>query len=120
FRVAVNGEALAPVLHEYAWSGGTDVTSRLLDLGIPLFTWNMEGFEKLAQLPEAALAELKRDDLVWEEQPAEVGWLVPKWEYQTVYEWTQVFTPGETVVEIFYRPLFGAGNDYFSYYEGGE
>lgn len=120
FRVAVNGEALTPTLHEYAWSGSTNVTRRLLDLGIALFTRDMEAFQKLAQLPEAALAELKRDDLVWEEQPAETGWLVPKWEYQTVYEWTQVFAPGETVVEISYRPLFGAGNDYFSYYEGGE
>lgn len=120
FRVSVNGKPLTPKLHEYAWSGDTDITARILDLGIPLFAAAPDSHVLLAQLPEATLAELRRDDLVWDEAPPGAGWIAPKWQYQSVYEWTQTFLPGETVVEISYRPLFGADIDYHHYYPDGE
>lgn len=120
FRVFVNGTPLTPKLHEYAWSGETDVTRRLLDLDIPLLSTDMDSYVRLAQLPDATLEELRRHDLVWNEVPPGAGWIAPKWEYQSVYEWTQTFSPGETVVEISYRPLFGADVDYHRYYPDGE
>lgn len=120
FRVAVNGKPLTPGLHEYAWSGDTNVTQRIVDLGLPIFAADSDTYDKLAQLPEATRQELERDNLlVWDKLPG-ADWLAPKWEYQSVYEWAQTFAPGETIVEISYRPLFGAGNDYGYYYEDGE
>lgn len=120
FRVAVNGEPLTPELHEYAWSGDTNVNQRILDLGLPLFAADSETYGKLAQLPEATLRELKRDNLlVWEEHP-DADWLAPKWEYQAVYEWTQTFAPGETIVEVSYRPFYGSYYGPEPYYPGGE
>lgn len=117
FKVSVNGKPVKPELHEYAWSGHANVTEKLTGMGIPLFAADPDAFTRLAQLPEATILTLRREDLVQEDEPD--NWLVPKWEYQSVYEWTQSFAPGKTVVEISYKPLFGAGNDYSWYYEGG-
>lgn len=116
FTVSVNGEPLAPELHEYAWSGDTDVSRRILDLGIPLFAHDADSHVRLSQLPQATLDELRREGLLDED----AGWVAPNWEYQSVYEWTQTFAPGETVVEISYRPLFGAGFDPGYYYPGAQ
>jgi hypothetical protein len=113
FKVVVNGEPLTPKLHEYAWSGDTNVTGKLLDLGVPLFAWD---HAELAQLPEATIGELRRQGLMPEDESRD--WLGPQWEYQAVYEWTQTFEPGETIVEISYKPLFGGGYVH-DYYEGG-
>lgn len=55
---------------------------------------------------------------MWEERPG-TDWLAPKWEYQAVYEWTQTFAPGETIVEISYRPLYGSDYGPEPYYPGG-
>jgi len=118
FEVSVNGKSVRPMLHEYAWFNGTNITGKLLEMGIPLFAADTETFTKLAQLPEATIRTLKREKLVQEDDSDH--WLVPRWEYQAVYEWTQTFATGETVVEISYKPFFGAGNNYQYYYEGGE
>lgn len=119
FRVSVNGQPLTPELHEYAWSGDTNVSQRILDLDLPLFSAGDDTSEKLAQLPETTREELQRDNLlVWETYPSS-DWFAPKWEYQAVYEWTQTFAPGETIVEISYRPLFGSDYGLEPYYPGG-
>nr|WP_187144254.1 DUF4424 family protein [Microvirga massiliensis] len=117
FEVSVNGKSVRPMLHEYAWFNGTNITGKLLEMGIPLFAADTETFTKLAQLPEATIRTLKREKLVQEDDSDH--WLVPRWEYQAVYEWTQTFATGETVVEISYKPFFGAGNNYHYHYEGG-
>ncbi|MDP2122530.1 MAG: DUF4424 family protein [Hoeflea sp.] len=118
FEVAVNGKPLVPALHEYAWSGDTNVTGKLLALGVPLFAGDIGTYGKLAKLPENTIGELTRQKLVVKES-REDGWVIPLWDYQSVYEWTQTFAPGKTIVEIAYRPLFGTSYDSHSYYEDG-
>lgn len=118
FEVSVNGAPVEPRLHEYAWLDGTNITGKLLAMGVPLFAADPETFVELAQLPETTIRTLRSEKLVQEDEPD--SWLVPRWKYQAVYEWTQTFAPGKTVVDISYKPFFGAGNDYSSYYEGGK
>lgn len=104
-EVSVDGRPLAPpVLHEYAWLGETDVTAKLREMNVPVFAASTEDYASLARLPEATVEKLLREELAVEEGE----WLVPQWQYQTVYEWTQLFEPGRSEVEITYRPLYGS------------
>ncbi len=118
FQVSVNGTPLEPKLHEYAWKGDTNITRKLDRLGVPVFAATPSLFERLAQLPPATVAALKAGDLVDTESEGD-GWLIPKWQYQAVFEWRQSFAPGKTEVDITYAPLAGASNDYDAYYPGG-
>lgn len=115
FEVAVDGKPLEPKLHEYAWLGDLNVTGRLRKMGIPLYAASAEAHAKLAQLPEETLLWLRFFDLV----ETDGDWVVPQWQYQTVYEWTQTFGSDKTVVEISYRPLFGSFYGPEPYYEDG-
>ena len=118
FRVSVNGKPLTPKLHEYAWSGDTNLTSKLHHMGVPVFAADVDMYKKLAQLPKATIRKLVAEKLAVEEERGD--WLVPQWQYQSVYEWTQTFAPGKTEVDISYKPLIGATNEYNYYYDGGK
>jgi hypothetical protein len=118
FKVSVNGKPLTPKLHEYAWSGDTNITRKLRAMDVPVFAATADTYKKLAQLPEAAVRKLEREKLAVKEENG--AWLVPQWLYQSVYEWRQTFAPGKTEVDISYKPLYGASNDYQYYYEGGK
>ena len=115
FEVAVNGEPLTPKLHEYAWLGEVNVTGILAELGVPVFAATIETYEKLARLPEATVGKLLEEKLAVQEG----DWLIPQWQYQSVYEWTQAFAPGKTDVEVSYRPLYGSYYGPEPYFEGG-
>jgi len=116
FEVSVDGKPVSSTPHEYAWLGETNITGRLNEMGVPVFAATPEAFEALARLPEATVARLKAEELVDENG----DWLIPRWSYQAVHEWTQTFAPGRTEVEISYAPRFGATNEYGPYYPGGE
>jgi hypothetical protein len=73
FEVSVNGKSVRPMLHEYAWFNGTNITGKLLEMGIPLFAADTETFTKLAQLPEATIRTLKREKLV-QKTILTIGW----------------------------------------------
>lgn len=118
FKVAVNGKPLDPKFHEYAWLDGVNVTRRLLAMDVPVYAADGEAFVALAELPEDTIRKLRRHKLVQANEPDD--WLVPRWKYQAVYEWTQTFAPGKTVVEISYRPLYGSYYGPEPYYPGGE
>lgn len=116
FEVSVDGKPVDSTPHEYAWLGETDITAKLDEMGVPVFAATPEAFEALARLPAATVERLKAEELVDENG----SWLVPRWSYQAVYEWTQTFAPGATEVEISYAPRFGATSEYSTYYPGGE
>jgi hypothetical protein len=116
FEVSVDGKPLSSTPHEYAWLGEINITAKLKEMGVPVFAATPEAFEALAHLPEATIARLKQEELVDEDGE----WLIPRWSYQAVHEWTQTFAPGQTEVEISYAPRFGATNEYATYYPGGE
>jgi hypothetical protein len=117
FGVAVDERPLIPILHEYAWLGDTDVTAVLLEAGLPLLPI-IETWAALVPQLDAATAKMLVDSgLVY----GSVGsYLDPLWDYQAVYEWSQDFEPGETSVDIRYRPLMGWPADYGNRYETGE
>lgn len=116
FEVSVDGKPVSSAPHEYAWLGETNITARLNEMGVPVFAATPEAFAALARLPEATVAWLKAEELVDENG----DWLIPRWSYQAVHEWTQIFAPGRTEVEISYAPRFGATSEYGAYYPGGE
>lgn len=115
FEVAVNGEPLTPRLHEYAWLGDVNVTNTLAELGVSPFAASIDAYEKLAQLPEATVRKLLEEKLAVREG----NWLVPQWQYQSVYEWAQTFAPGRTEVEVSYKPLYGSDYGPEPYYPDG-
>jgi hypothetical protein len=117
FGVAVDGRPLIPKLHEYASLGEEDVTAAVLAAGLPLLPQAGSWEELVATLDAAAIAEMVAAGLVQEEQG---GFLGPLWDYQAVYEWEQDFAPGDTAVDIAYRPLMGWPADFGGSYEVGE
>ena len=118
FHVTVNGKPVTPKVHEYAWSGDTNITRKLRAMDVPVFAATTDMYKKLAQLPDETVSKLEREKLAAKEENG--TWLVPQWLYQTVYEWRQTFAPGKTEVDISYKPLYGASNDYQYFYEGGK
>ncbi|KRA40204.1 DUF4424 family protein [Devosia sp. Root635] len=116
FGVAVDDRPLIPKLHEYAWLGEQDVTAAVLAAGLPLLPQAGSWEALVATLDAATIAEMVAAGLVQEEQG---GFLGPLWAYQAVYEWEQDFVPGETSVDIRYRPLLGWPADFGSRYVEG-
>jgi hypothetical protein len=116
FEVRVDGKPFEPTLHEYAWSGDTNITRKLHDMGVPAFVAGAEMLKKLARLPEATVQKLVQEKLAEPDGDS----LIPQWQYQTVYEWRQTFRPGRTEVDISYTPLIGGRSDYEYYYPGHE
>ena len=116
FGVAVDDRPLIPKLHEYAWLGEAEVTDAVLAAGLPLLP-QAGGWEELvARLGSDSIARLAMAGLVYEEPG---GFVQPLWDYQAVYEWEQDFAPGETMVDIRYRPLMGWPADFGGTYRVG-
>jgi hypothetical protein len=117
FGVSVDERPLIPILHEFAWLGEKDVTATILAAGLPLIsdyeTWQVQS----AKLSLEEATALVAAGLVYG-KPG--GYLDPLWDYQAIYEWSQEFTPGETEVDIRYKPLMGWPGDFGSTYEVGE
>ena len=116
FGVTVDGVRVEPVLHEFAWLDGKDVSAAVRAAGLPLLP-TFEETETWATLDPAVLAPLLGIGLLLGEAG---GYLNPAWDYQVVYEWQQDFDPGTTAVDIRYRPLMGWPGDFGDTYEVGE
>lgn len=117
FGVAVDERPLIPILHESAWLGGKDVTAILVEAGLPLLP-SYEPWDNLVRGLAPETAKMLVDAGLVYGEPG--GYLDPLWDYQAVYEWQQEFAPGETDVDIRYRPLMGWPGDFGSTYETGE
>lgn len=115
FSASVNGEPVETTLHQFAWHQGEDVTARLALFGIPAYV-AYEDFQTLVgTLDKAVVEDLIEADVIASDD--ERSYFVPKWDYQTVYEWQQDFAPGVTKVDIAYSPLAGYPGDIGDHYE---
>ena len=115
FSASVNGQPVETTLHQFAWHEGKDITSQLASFGIPAYI-AYEDFQALiGTLDKAVVEELIAQDVITADD--ERSYFVPKWLYQTVYEWQQDFAPGVTKVDIAYAPLAGYPSDFGDHYE---
>lgn len=113
FAVKVDGKPVTAKLTEVARLQGRDVTARLRNAGVPLI-FNKGGQEAVAKLAKDARDALIRDKLLTGEEPS----FQPEWKYQVLFEWEQSFRPGNTRVEISYKPITGDMADYGDYFDG--
>ncbi|WP_412050419.1 DUF4424 family protein [Hoeflea sp. Naph1] len=107
FRVLVDGKPVAPKHHEFAWSGTRNLTAGFLKMGVPIFAATRDAREKLGQLPDKIKHQLAMQKLI----SGHGDGIMPGWDYQSVYEWQQSFAPGETGIDITYKPILGYPND---------
>lgn len=99
FSVRVNGNVMTPAGHGRALLDGQDVTSRLLRDGVPLL-FGDDSFRPLDILPAAVREQLRDDGLL-------DNGFEPLWDYQAAFTWEQDFEPGDTRVDISYKPGLG-------------
>jgi len=107
FQVLVDGKPVAPKHHEFAWSGTRNLTAGFLKMGVPIFAATRDAREKLGQLPDKIKHQLAMQKLI----SGHGAGIMPGWDYQSVYEWQQSFAPGETGIDITYKPILGYPND---------
>lgn len=118
FGVAVNGRPVIPVLHEFAWLEDKEVSAEILAAGLPLLPSYNDWVDAVAKLDPETFDSLVASGLLWDYGGGDAS---PAWDYQVIYEWEQVFAPGETSATIRYRPLIGWPGDYgVSAYDTGE
>jgi hypothetical protein len=107
FRVWVDGQAVQPALERRAFLHGRDVTAEVAAAGaLDVAPWQADPYHgETAGLPEAALAQLRRQGLVADGEDPDT----PQWQLRTRYYWTQTFPPGRDVrVRHTYRPFVGS------------
>jgi hypothetical protein len=105
FKAMAGGKPVRTVWHEYAWKDGVNITAQLRAMKVPVFAaFNGRDFG-LQDLPQRTLYKLLREGLAerFENDPV----TYPRWRYQTVYEWRQIFPSGESELDISYTPLYG-------------
>ena len=107
FQALADGKPVVPRHHELAWSGTSDLTADLLRMGVPVFASIGDAPEMLGRLPDQIKRELAMQQLV----SGDGDWILPNWDYQSVYEWQQSFAPGETEIAISYKPILGYPDD---------
>jgi len=107
FRVLVDGKPIVPKHHEIAWSGTKNLTADFLRMGVPIFASTRDTPEKLGQLPDKIKHQLAVQKLI----SGHGDWVLPNWDYQSVYDWQQSFAPGKTEINITYKPILGYPND---------
>ena len=119
FAVSVNGKPVASRLREIATVDGKDVTARLKADGIPLIFLDKDQ-DKMKRAPKATRDALIRDGLFEKPDDPDPSSYSPRWKYQVLFEWEQSFPPGQTKVDIRYRPIIGDGQDYGDFYSTPE
>jgi hypothetical protein len=115
--VKVDGRAVTTRLIERAVLGGKDVTARLQRDGIPLLLVK-DREALLKRIPAKVLQALVDDGFLLRSDSPNSGHS-PQWTYQVLIEWKQTFKPGDTKVEVSYRPIIGTPMDYGGYYDTG-
>jgi len=118
FAVKVDGKPVAVQMREVAWLRGQDVTARLTAAGLPLL-YVKNGQQALERLPQTLKDELAQEGLFIKSESDTTSYS-PEWTYQVVFEWEQSFAPGNTKVDIRYKPILGDSADYGDYFERGE
>jgi hypothetical protein len=104
FTVLVNGKPVEALLHDYAYVGKEDVGSALEAAGLLLLMSDEEASSRIAALTGDEFFALEEKGIV-SRSGDDPPYFAPLWRYQAVYEWRQSFPPGETTIEIAYRPL---------------
>ncbi len=118
FAVKVDGKPVAAKLAEMARLKGQDVTARLKAAGVPLI-FVKGGPEAMAKLSAAARDALVKDGLLTRSD-SNPDLYSPQWTYQVAFEWPQSFRPGDTTVEVSYKPISGDKADYGDYFDGAK
>jgi len=118
FSVLANGKPVEPLLHDYAYLGQEDVSATLQAAGLPLLMSDEEASSRIAALTGDEFFALQEKGVVLRggDDPP---YFAPLWRYQAVYEWRQSFPPGETTIEITYRPLTSSPADFGDSFETG-
>ena len=116
FKVRADGKDIAPRLVERALFKGKDISARLKRDGVPfLLAAHMQ--DKIKTIPEAVKKALVKDELFSHSESNDFYGV--NWEYQVLFEWEQTFRPGQTKVDISYRPIVGDSTDYGDYFDTG-
>ncbi|MBL8906971.1 MAG: DUF4424 family protein [Rhizobiales bacterium] len=104
FTATVNGRAVQSRLVESAYLGEVDVGGMLDAAGLPLILLPDEASALIAALPAEQYYALEEARIVARggDDPPH---FTPLWSFQGTFEWQQTFPPGETLIEIGYRPL---------------
>jgi len=106
FSVRVDGRAVQPDIAESAFVGELDVGDALRSAGLPLLLAPDSASDLIAALPAEQFYPLEEARIVSRggDDPPHFS---PLWSYQATLAWQQSFRPGETMIEINYRPLTG-------------
>lgn len=115
FAVKVDGKPVAARRSEMARRLGKDITARLKAAGVPLI-FVKGGQEAMQKVPAATRDALVRDGLLLRSD-SNPDLYSPEWTYQVVFEWEQSFRPGDTKVEVSYKPITGDKADYGDYFD---
>ncbi len=118
FVVRVDGKPVATRMVERALLDGKDVSERLRRAGVPLLLLSKERETAMAPLSDDVKKALVAEGLL--DFHDVNGIYTAKWNYQVLFEWEQGFRPGQTKVDIRYRPIGGDSEDYGDYFEKGE
>ncbi len=116
FKVRVDGQDIKPRPVERALFKGKDVTARLMRDGVPLLlAAHLQ--DKIGALPEPVTQALVKEGLLNRDENSR--FYTVNWSYQVLFEWEQTFKPGQTKVDIAYRPIAGDSSDFGDYYDKG-
>ncbi len=117
FKVRVDGQEIKARLIERALFKGKDISARLKRDSVPLLLAAHMQDEKIKPLPEAVKKALVNEGLFAYSEGS--GFYSPNWSYQVLFEWEQAFKPGQTKVDVSYRPIAGDTSDYGDHYNTG-
>ena len=117
FKVRVDGRDIEARLIERATFNGKDISARLRRDGVPLLLAAHMQDEKIKPLPEAVKKALVEEELFSFSEGS--GFYSPNWNYQVLFEWEQSFRPGQTKVDVSYRPIVGDASDVGDYFIKG-
>jgi Domain of unknown function (DUF4424) len=117
FKIRVDGREIKARLIERALFKGADISARLKRDGVPLLLAAHMQAEKIKPIPESVKKALVSEELFSFYEGS--GFYSPNWNYQVLFEWEQDFKPGQTKVDISYRPIAGDSSDYGDYFDKG-
>jgi len=117
FKVRVDGQEINARLVERALFKGKDISARLKRDNVPLLLAAHMQADKIKPLPESVKKALVGEELFSFSESNE--FYSPNWNYQVLFEWEQDFKPGQTKVDISYRPIAGDSSDYGDYFDKG-
>jgi Domain of unknown function (DUF4424) len=100
--VAVDGAPVATQFERRAIAIGLDVTSYLVDAGLPLFPLTRGISQQIGKLAPLLVSDFQQRGILRMEDAK----LDPNWAYKSALHWRQSFAPGQVItVQITYVPM---------------